>query len=58
MSTEMPSPTSTRGSVRFRATLGGDLSAGSDLTRPLTTVNVGAGGLLARMPEPVKPTRS
>lgn len=55
MSTEPPRPPSTRGSVRFRAALGGELCAGGALTRPLTTLNISAGGFLARMPEPVRP---
>jgi len=55
MSSNTTVPTSTRGSVRFRAVLGGDLVSDAGGMLPLTTVNVSAGGLLARTREPVKP---
>lgn len=55
MFSDPPVPTSTRGSVRFRAALGGDLATDAGSLLPLTTVNISAGGLLARTREPVMP---
>jgi len=55
MSNRPSAPTSTRGSVRFRAALAGDLAPRAGAAVPLTTVNVSAGGLLARTAEPMAP---